>query len=69
MTVITPQKGQSVPAAGTPGTIPVTCLPPVLAAHRACCLAGGYIEKGNLPAARRKLVQALASINQAGGAQ
>jgi len=40
-------------------------LPPVLAAFSATNLASGYLERGNIPAARRKLVQALASVNQA----
>ncbi|MDR2991177.1 MAG: hypothetical protein LBU72_04490 [Burkholderiaceae bacterium] len=71
MTVIPPEKGQSTPAVGKPDTIPVAHLPHVLAAHNAANLASGYIERGNLPAARRKLVQALSHVNQAseGGVQ
>ncbi len=36
----------------------------VLAAFNACNLASCYIERGNFAAARRKLAQALASVNQ-----
>ena len=39
-------------------------LQPVLAAFNACNLASAYLERGNVAAARRKLVQALASVNQ-----
>ena len=46
-------------------TISVTRLPHVLAAHNATGLACAYLERGNLPAARRKLTQALSSVNQA----
>ena len=56
------------PHAGTvkpqPGTIPTAHLQSVLAAFNACNLASCYLERGNIAAARRKLVQALASINQ-----
>jgi len=47
-----------------PGTIPVVHLQPVLAAHNACGLAASYLEHGNVKAARRKLVQALACVNE-----
>lgn len=36
----------------------------VLAAHNAAGLAMSYLERENFAAARRKLTQALASINQ-----
>lgn len=56
------------PHAGTPkpqaGTIPTSHLQPVLAAFNACNLASCYLERGNIAAARRKLVQALSSVNQ-----
>jgi len=47
-----------------PGAIPVAHLQPVLAAYNAANLAGCYLERGNIPAARRKLVQALACVNE-----
>ncbi|MFT4241391.1 MAG: hypothetical protein QM569_03805 [Acidovorax sp.] len=47
--------------------IPADGLQSVLAAFNAANLAASYIERGNLPAARRKLVQAMASINQLQG--
>lgn len=50
--------------APTPDTIPTTNLTAVLAAFNAANLASSYIERGNFAAARRKLVQALASIGQ-----
>ena len=61
----------AAPSKPQPGTIPIVCLQPVLAAFNATNLASGYLERGNIPAARRKLVQALAFVNQAseGGAQ
>jgi len=57
-----PSQAPSKPLAGT---IPVVHLPHVLAAHSAAGLASAYLERGNLPAARRKLTQALSSVNQA----
>lgn len=59
----------AVPAT-TPPSIPADRLQSVLAAYNAANLASSYIERGNLAAARRKLVQALASVNevQEGGA-
>ncbi|WP_343589668.1 hypothetical protein [Paracidovorax wautersii] len=53
--------GHSMPQ---PGTIPLAHLQSVLAAFNACNLASGYLERGNIAAARRKLVQALAAVNQ-----
>jgi len=47
-----------------PNAIPVAYLQPVLAAYNAANLASCYLERGNIAAARRKLVQALASVNQ-----
>jgi len=44
--------------------IPAHNLTAVLAAFNAANLASLYIERGNFTAARRKLVQALASVNQ-----
>ena len=75
MTSATPASRSAAPSQPhskpQPGTIPVVCLQPVLAAFNATNLASGYLERGNIPAARRKLVQALAFVNQAseGGAQ
>jgi hypothetical protein len=66
----TPASLAAAPSQPQPGTIPVTSLPPVLAAHRAASMAAGYLERGCLPAARRQLVRALDAVNQAqqGGA-
>ena len=44
--------------------IPAHNLTAVLAAFNAANLASSYIERGNFAAARRKLAQALASVNQ-----
>ena len=66
MTAITARKAapnQASPAT-IPTTIPTTNLTAVLAAFNACNLASCYIERGNFVAARRKLVLALASVNQ-----
>ena len=67
MTAITERK--PAPSTSTPDTIPTANLTAVLAAFNAANLASNYIERGNFTAARRKLVQALASIGQlqAGG--
>jgi hypothetical protein len=68
MTTTTPASASAAPinppAKPQPGAIPATHLQSVLAAFNACNLASCYIERGNLAAARRKLVQALASVNQ-----
>lgn len=56
-----PHAGTSQPQ---PGTISTAHLQSVLAAFNACNLASCYLERGNIAAARRKLVQALASVNQ-----
>ncbi len=58
---IQPHAGTSKPQ---PGAIPAAHLQSVLAAFNACNLASCYLERGNIAAARRKLVQALASVNQ-----
>ncbi len=62
MTAITARK--VAPNQASPATIPTTNLTAVLAAFNACNLASCYIERGNFVAARRKLVLALASVNQ-----
>ena len=62
MTAITERK--PAPSTSTPDTIPTANLTAVLAAFNAANLASNYIERGNFTAARRKLVQALASIGQ-----
>lgn len=61
----------AAPSKPQQGSIPTASLQAILAAHNAANLASGYIEKGNLPAARRQLVQALSHVNRAaeGGAQ
>ena len=62
MTAITARK--VAPNQASPATIPTANLTAVLAAFNAANLASNYIERGNFTAARRKLVQALASIGQ-----
>ena len=62
MTAITVR--EPAPTQSAPDTIPTTNLTAVLAAFNAANLASSYIERGNFAAARRKLVQALASIGQ-----
>jgi hypothetical protein len=69
MTVTTPKQGQSTPFAGTPSIIDAAHLPHVLGAYNALNLASVYLQKGNLAAARRKAVLALASLNELRGAQ
>ena len=64
MTATTPASRSAAPAEPHAGTIPLSHLQPVLAAFNACNLASAYLERGNVAAARRKLVQALASVNQ-----
>jgi hypothetical protein len=72
MTATTPASRSAAPAqqpqAGDPqrqpGTISTAHLQPILAAFNACNLASCYLERGNITAARRKLVQALASVNE-----
>lgn len=64
---MTATQGRTAPAQSTPDTIPTTNLTAVLAAFNAANLASSYIERGNFTAARRKLVQALASVNQLAG--
>lgn len=49
---------------GKANTVPADRVVHLLGAHNACGLASAYLEKGNFTAARRKLVQALASVNQ-----
>jgi len=72
MTTPTPasrRAAPSLPTSAKPSAIPVAYLSPVLAAYNAANLASCYLERGNIAAARRKLVQALASVNEvAGGA-
>ena len=59
MTATTERK--PAPTQSTPDTNPTANLTAVLAAFNAANLASNYIERGNFTAARRKLVQALAS--------
>lgn len=48
----------------TVGSAPLAQASTVLAAFNAVNIASSYIERGNFAAARRKLTQALTSINQ-----
>jgi hypothetical protein len=70
MSTSTPKTGTSAPFAGSPSpTIETARLPHVLGAFNALHLASAYLEKGNIQAARRKAVLALASLNElVGGA-
>ena len=61
MTVITQRTNAPTPS--KQDAIPASNLHAVLAAFNASNLASSYIERGNFAAARRKLTQALASIN------
>lgn len=57
----------SYAAASSPATVgsePLAQASTVLAAFNAANIASSYIERGNFAAARRKLAQALASIDQ-----
>ena len=69
MTISTPKTGQSILAAGTPSSIDAAHLPHLLGAYNALNLASVYLQKGNLAAARRKAVLALASLNELRGVQ
>jgi hypothetical protein len=62
---MTETRGRTAPTT-TPASkaVPAHHLQALLAAFNAASLASGYIERGNFAAARRKLVQALASVNQ-----
>lgn len=64
MSVITPQATCAAASQPTTGTLATTQISTVLAAFNAANLASSYIERGNFAAARRKLVLALASVNQ-----
>jgi hypothetical protein len=64
MTATTSASRSAAPSEPQTGTIQLSHLQPVLAAFNACNLASAYLERGNVAAARRKLVQALASVNQ-----
>ena len=63
MTATTSASRSAAPTQASPA-IPAHNLTAVLAAFNAANLASSYIERGNFAAARRKLVQALASIGQ-----
>ena len=63
MTATTSASRSAAPTQASPA-IPAHNLTAVLAAFNAANLASSYIERGNFAAAKRKLVQALASVNQ-----
>lgn len=64
MTAITQQASCAAASSPTTGTLATTQISTVLAAFNAANMASSYIERGNFAAARRKLVLALASVNQ-----
>lgn len=64
MTAITPQAARAAASQPTSGTLATSQISTVVAAFNAANLASSYIERGNFVAARRKLVLALASVNQ-----
>lgn len=64
MTAITQQAIRAATPSPTTGTVPTAHITDVLAAFNAANMAASYIERGSFAAARRKLTQALASINQ-----
>ncbi|CAB5705325.1 Uncharacterised protein [Comamonas aquatica] len=64
MTAITQQDSCAAASSPTTGTLATTQISTVLAAFNAANMASSYIERGNFAAARRKLVLALASVNQ-----
>lgn len=64
MSTITQQATCAAAPTSTTGTLATTQISTVLAAFNAANLASSYIERGNFAAARRKLVLALASVNQ-----
>lgn len=64
MTAITQQASCAAVSSPTTGTLATTQISTVLAAFNAANMASSYIERGNFAAARRKLVLALASVNQ-----
>ena len=60
----TKQASRAATSSPTTGTVPTAHITDVLAAFNAANMAASYIERGSFAAARRKLTQALASINQ-----
>lgn len=64
MTALTKQAISAAASSPTTGTLATTQISTVLAAFNAANMASSYIERGNFAAARRKLVLALASVNQ-----
>lgn len=64
MSAITQKAACASASSPTTGTLATTQISTVLAAFNAANLASSYIERGNFAAARRKLVLALASVNQ-----
>ena len=64
MSAITKQANCAAASSPTTGTLATTQISTVLAAFNAANMASSYIERGNFAAARRKLVLALASVNQ-----
>lgn len=64
MTAIKQQATCAASSVPNTGTLATNQISTVLAAFNAANLASSYIERGNFAAARRKLVLALASVNQ-----
>lgn len=64
MNAITQKAIRAATPSPTTGTVPIAHITDVLAAFNAANMAASYIERGSFAAARRKLTQALASINQ-----
>lgn len=64
MTALTKQASSAAKSTPTTGTLATTQITTLLAAFNAANMASSYIERGNFAAARRKLVLALASVNQ-----
>lgn len=64
MSLVTQQASHAAASQPAMGTVATAQISTVLAAFNAANLASSYIERGNFAAARRKLVLALASVNQ-----
>jgi hypothetical protein len=67
MTVSNLASRRAATISSKPDAIPTTYVHTLLGAHNATELARMYPERGNIAAARRKLVRALASVNELQG--